>query len=137
MYFAPKRLADTTNICDASIKGNREDLSALIEQFESKGFPIKSSDFYFNKLLDADESDWNVEVNFFLQNEGDERAELSGSTSKIKSVCFSIIEGLREDLSTLVERLEVKGFSLEKSELYPSYSQLDNRMVWRIYVRFM
>ncbi|MBD2184802.1 hypothetical protein H6S82_01020 [Planktothrix sp. FACHB-1355] len=137
MYFPPKRLADTTNICGANIKGTREDLSALIEQFESKGFQIKSSDFYFNKLFDAEESDWNVEVNFFLQNEGDERAELSASTSKTKSVCFSIIEGLREDLSMLVEQLEVKGFSIEKSEFYPSYSQLDNRMIWRIYVRFM
>ncbi len=137
MYFPLERLADTTNICSASIKGNREDLSTLIEQIKSKGFQIKSSEFYFNKLFDADEFDWNVNVTFFQQNEGDERAEISRSNSRIKSVCFSTIEGLREDLSALVERLEVKGFSLEKSEFYPSFLQLDNRMVWRIYIRFV
>ena len=86
MYF-PQRLADTTNVCIASIQGTRENLVALLEQFKSKGFDLKTSDFYFSKLFDSGESDWGINVVFFLQNE---QKEVFNSNHKLKSTCHKI-----------------------------------------------
>ncbi|HEY9695610.1 MAG TPA: hypothetical protein V6D15_25710 [Oculatellaceae cyanobacterium] len=127
MYFPLQKLADTTGICGATIKGAEEDLSVLVQQFKECGFRVESSEIH---LLNVS-PDWSVNINFYV-----EQKEFLKSAPKFSAALSAIFEGYREDLAILIEQLKGCGFHIKTSDFYPSYRQPDQRMISRIYVKF-
>ena len=132
MYFPLQKLTDTAGVCTASVKGTEENLLALIKQFKSAGFEIKTSNLYFNNVLNESEADWRVNIRFV----GFNRQSVLLNSEPIGSTCFATFEGFKEALTTLTEQLKGCNFNLKTSDFYPSYRQANHQMVSRLYVEF-